>query len=133
MPLFRYRVGDLGRFINSDCPCGNVAPRIEIEGRIHDSISKSDGQQVTSQKIADLLYAQRELDQFQLVEKRNNVLELTVVAVQGAQPDNQKYERLLSELLGVNRKIRIRNARTILPESGGKFRWVKAMKKSSQK
>ncbi len=127
MPLFRYRVGDLGRMVDSPCICGNVAPRIEIEGRIHDSVLTADGRRITSQRIADLMYSQPELDQFQLVEKRNSVLELTLVAKSESEIDSSKYQRILTDLVGENRKLRIRNARTILPESGGKFRWVKAL------
>ena len=127
MPLFRYRVGDLGRIVDSPCACGNAAPRIEIEGRIHDSVLDAEGRRVTSQQIANLMYSQPELDQFQLIEKRNGVLELTLVAKPDCEVETSKYQRLLANLVGEDRKLRIRNARTILPESGGKFRWVKAL------
>jgi len=126
MPLFRYRIGDLGRIHEGPCGCGNPAPRIEIEGRIQDSVRTSNGQRETSRQIAELMYAQPDLDQFQLVEKRNGAFELLVVASHGCELDKSKYQKLMVEVLGGRQRIQVRNVRTILPESSGKFRWVKA-------
>ncbi|MEW6012705.1 MAG: acyl-CoA reductase [Elusimicrobiota bacterium] len=38
MPIIRYRVGDLGRFINKKCDCGRTEPLFEILGRCDDRI-----------------------------------------------------------------------------------------------
>ena len=38
MPIIRYRVGDLGRWINKPCPCGRKEPMFEILGRCDDRI-----------------------------------------------------------------------------------------------
>jgi len=38
MPVIRYRVGDLGRFIKEPCPCGRKDPRFELLGRCDDRI-----------------------------------------------------------------------------------------------
>jgi phenylacetate-coenzyme A ligase PaaK-like adenylate-forming protein len=38
MPIIRYRVGDLGRWIQKACPCGRKEPLFEILGRCDDRI-----------------------------------------------------------------------------------------------
>lgn len=38
MPIIRYRVGDLGRWIDKKCSCGRVEPMFEILGRCDDRI-----------------------------------------------------------------------------------------------
>lgn len=36
MPLIRYKIGDLGRWVEGDCPCGRSMPRFELLGRSDD-------------------------------------------------------------------------------------------------
>lgn len=36
MPMIRYRIGDLGRWVEGDCPCGRTMPRFELLGRSDD-------------------------------------------------------------------------------------------------
>jgi phenylacetate-coenzyme A ligase PaaK-like adenylate-forming protein len=38
MPIIRFRVGDLGRWVEGDCPCGRKDRRFEILGRCDDRI-----------------------------------------------------------------------------------------------
>ncbi|MEW6281033.1 MAG: AMP-binding protein, partial [Candidatus Eremiobacterota bacterium] len=37
-PVVRYRVGDLGRWVEGDCPCGRASPRFELLGRGDDTL-----------------------------------------------------------------------------------------------
>ena len=127
MPLIRYKIGDLGRIDNSPCSCGLNSPRLWIEGRIQDALTHADGQWVTSFDIAEKLYSEPGVDQFQLVEKRGDVLELTVVESSRQKLDQASLQKIIAELLGTKRKLRIRTARTLASEPGGKFRWVKAI------
>lgn len=39
MPLLRYRIGDLGRWLAEPCPCGVTSPRFELLGRIEDRVA----------------------------------------------------------------------------------------------
>lgn len=39
MPLLRYRVGDLARWVAGPCACGAASPRFELLGRVEDRIS----------------------------------------------------------------------------------------------
>ena len=36
MPLERYEIGDLGRWVPGACPCGRTSPRFELQGRCGD-------------------------------------------------------------------------------------------------
>lgn len=38
MPLVRYKIGDLGRWVEGDCPCGRSMPRFELLGRSDDIV-----------------------------------------------------------------------------------------------
>ncbi|MEB3327755.1 MAG: acyl-CoA reductase, partial [Candidatus Sericytochromatia bacterium] len=38
MPLLRYRVGDLARWLPGACPCGLASPRLELLGRVEDLV-----------------------------------------------------------------------------------------------
>jgi phenylacetate-CoA ligase len=38
MPLLRYQVGDLARWLPGPCPCGLTGPRLELMGRVDDRI-----------------------------------------------------------------------------------------------
>ncbi|HEY9898150.1 MAG TPA: acyl-CoA reductase [Pantanalinema sp.] len=38
MPLIRYKIGDLGRWVEGDCPCGRSMPRLELLGRSDDVV-----------------------------------------------------------------------------------------------
>ncbi|MNX30637.1 Phenylacetate-coenzyme A ligase [compost metagenome] len=38
MPLIRYRIGDVGRWVPGECPCGRQMPRFELLGRGDDSL-----------------------------------------------------------------------------------------------
>ena len=127
MPLIRYKIGDLGRIDDSPCSCGLNSPRLWIEGRIQDALTDVDGQWVTSFDIAEKLYSETGVDQFQLVEKRGDVLELTVVESSRQKFDQASIEKMIFELLGAKRRLRVRTARTLASEPGGKFRWVKAI------
>lgn len=129
MPLIRYKIGDLGRVDDSPCRCGLNSPRLFIEGRIQDALINDEGAWVTSFDIAEKLYGELEVDQFQLNEKTFAVLELVVVPKEGVHLDLAHLEITIRELIGHQKKLRLRTARTIAPESGGKFRWVKTTSK----
>lgn len=38
VPLLRYRIGDLARWVEGPCPCGRTAPRFELLGRADDRL-----------------------------------------------------------------------------------------------
>ena len=134
MPLIRYRVGDLGRTVHERCACGSSFPRLWIEGRVQDAITDVAGNWVSSEVIADRLYAVPWLDQFQLVEQNDRSLEMTVVldrsrnAEVGKQQQHSELLAILHDLLGEHRDLRVLTSKSIASEPGGKFRWVKSFR-----
>lgn len=44
MPIIKYRIGDIGRWISGKCPCGRTLPRIHIEGREISSFLRPNGE-----------------------------------------------------------------------------------------
>ncbi|MFP5503656.1 MAG: acyl-CoA reductase [Candidatus Sericytochromatia bacterium] len=44
MPLVRYRIGDLGRWVEGACPCGDGSRRFELMGRVEDRIRLASGE-----------------------------------------------------------------------------------------
>lgn len=43
MPVVRYRIGDVGRFVAGRCPCGDPNPRFVMEGRAGDDFKLGGG------------------------------------------------------------------------------------------
>ena len=126
MPLIRYRIGDLGRIDSTRCSCGNLTERIFVEGRVHDALPLKAGGWLTSFAIAEKFFSFPNVDHFQVIEKRNGSLVISVVPKPDEKIDPAMLESMFANLLGEPRKIKIRKVRSILPEEGGKFRWVKS-------
>lgn len=65
-PLIRYRTGDIARFYNSECPCGNKSPRIgPIIGRKNQMI-KYKGTTIFPKAIYDILDSFVEIDLYKI-------------------------------------------------------------------
>ena len=101
-----------------------MTPRIRVLGRIHDALRQNDTW-VTSSQIADLVLGSGEIEAFQLVEKSDGSLVLSVV---GSDASNLTEE--LQELIGNEVDIKFRKVNSLRAEPGGKFRWVKPNKRA---
>ncbi|WP_197477055.1 hypothetical protein [Paenibacillus glucanolyticus] len=75
MPLVRYRIGDVGRFLKEECSCGSNEPILEILGRTGESVITPKGpvnRSVLSQiwlllnPIADIIQIQVEQKNYEL-------------------------------------------------------------------
>jgi|688.fasta_scaffold52804_4 phenylacetate-CoA ligase len=42
-PVIRYRIGDIGKWVNKPCSCGLSSPRIELKGRVTDKNTRING------------------------------------------------------------------------------------------
>lgn len=60
-PMIRYRLGDLGQWHDSPCPCGREGWRIELKGRISDTMTVVNGLNIRYDSIANALV---ELNEF---------------------------------------------------------------------
>ena len=126
MPLIRYQIGDMGFLDLTSCACGRPSPRLFLEGRLEDTIVTDDEKVVTPEAVAKLLYGSGNVDQFQLIEQASGRCELRVVPVAGQTVNVDRLVALCRQLLGDGRVIKVREVRSILPETSGKFRHCKS-------
>ncbi len=82
MPVIRYRVGDLARWVPGDCPCGRATPRFELLGRGDDQL-RIGYDTVTHDDIRRALTELAELSSsMQLVKQRSDGKDRLVVRVE---------------------------------------------------
>lgn len=55
MPLIRYRTGDKGNFVSGECPCGNVAPRLAVSGRVEEEKIRIGGGELRVEQVEQAL------------------------------------------------------------------------------
>jgi phenylacetate-CoA ligase len=60
MPLIRYRIGDVGAWLDGACPCGRGLPRLaRVAGRVTDFLVGSDGRLVSGIFLATYVVGKR--------------------------------------------------------------------------
>jgi len=90
MPMIRYNLGDLGTPSDEQCSCGRKWPLISsIEGRVHDIFIMPSGRQLYPRFLFSFFRDERggsllkenpfSISQFQLVQKKKNVITLRIV------------------------------------------------------
>jgi len=126
MPLIRYEIGDVGRWLTDDHDCERKSPRLCIEGRINDTLVMPGGAAFTSDEIMDWFYSRDDVDQFQLLEKNAGHLEVLVVGRGDKKPADNGLRAELNDYLGGGMQIDVHAVKTIKPESSGKFRFVQS-------
>jgi len=126
MPLIRYEIGDVGRFIDSPCDCGTAAPRLEVRGRLQDCLQAGDGSLISEDEVVDALLADPAVLVFQLEKRSDAEIFLQVVARVGHTPDLGAIQKRIGSLLGGNCRFKARLVPYIQAEPGGKYRFVKS-------
>lgn len=77
MPFIRYRIGDSGRILAGECPCGrNGLPRIAIEGRTFDIVRSPDGDAVGGTFWTLLFRSRPGIRTFQVIQDRLNEIRI---------------------------------------------------------
>ena len=66
MPLIRYRTGDAGKLIHGKCNCGSVLQRLEVQGRMQQSILLQNKNSVHMTILQDFFYAHSGLRDFDI-------------------------------------------------------------------
>ena len=107
-PLIRYRLGDLGQWHDSPCPCGREGRRIELKGRISDTMTIVNGLNIRFESIESAL---AELSEFSgrvqlrvrkveskdvlniIVEAENLTAQIVTQAVLGKLPELQSQHQ----------------------------------------
>lgn len=122
MPILRYQVGDVARFLQGDCTCGRKTSRIEILGRIQE-VLEFEGRKIYSREVADTFYADPGIANARLEEVAAGCFEAMVVPTpNGPDPDLSAWQERFRTLvkLGVKR-IKCRIVPTLRPETSGKY------------
>lgn len=125
MPWIRYDVGDVGRYFLEDHGCGRRSMRIHVEGRVEDTISNSEGELFTSDRVFDFFHGLKGVDNFQLIEKRRGVFDLLLVP-NGCGLDEPGVAAAFRRFFDPNASVRTFRVKSVKAEDGGKFRFVKS-------
>lgn len=126
MPLLRYDIGDVAVVREGRCPCGISGPRIDVQGRIQDCLPGEDGNIITPDKMMDwVLGAFPEVLAFQLEKQSPRDYYLQVMPQKEKVSNLDEIVALVSRRLPGKPRVRARVVATILPEQGGKYRFIK--------
>jgi phenylacetate-CoA ligase len=126
MPWIRYDIGDVGRYFVEDHGCGRKSIRLQVEGRIEDTLSNSKGEFFTSDQVFDFFHAFKELDNFQLIEKTRGTFDLYCVPSNGVNIDKERIAQEFKHFFDPDIFIKTYTVKTIKAEDGGKFRFIKS-------
>jgi len=126
MPWIRYDIGDVGRYFVEDHGCGRKAIRLQVEGRVEDTISNSKGELFTSDQLFDFFHTFSEIDNFQLLEKTKGNFDLLCVPSNGTSINKEAIANQFVRIIYPDAKVKIYIVKTIKAEDGGKFRFVKS-------
>jgi phenylacetate-CoA ligase len=132
MPLFRYRVGDLGSYSADRCDCGVTLPLMNLEvGKLAERITTS-SKSLVSSYIVDYIGKHltrtkvRGIRQFQVEQTGRDDFVLHVVKESPFDPASVDFfKSKLTEYLGDTIRTEVRFADVIPLEATGKRRWFK--------
>lgn len=126
MPWIKYDVGDVGRYFIEDHGCGRKSIRLQVEGRVEDTLSNSRGELFTSDQVFDFFHGFKEIDNFQLVEKSKGNFDLLCVPNNGADVNKERIIQEFKNFYSTDIVVKLYPVKTIKAEDGGKFRFVKS-------
>jgi phenylacetate-CoA ligase len=134
MPFIRYRIGDVGRLLPDQCPCGRSQPLLEItQGRVFDIVVLPSGRRLHGDFFYKLIYETLLRDgewrtmvmDFQVVQDQPD--HLTITLVRGPGFHMEDADLLLTRLrkaIGAEATISLRFADRIERSPSGKYRPV---------
>jgi phenylacetate-CoA ligase len=80
MPLVRYRIGDMGYFVDGPCGCGRALPLFKLtEGRLDDVLDLPDGRRIGPRTLAPRIETLRGFHQYRVIQRRPDALEVLLV------------------------------------------------------
>jgi len=126
MPWIRYDIGDVGRYFVDDHGCGRKSIRLQVEGRVQDTIANTKGELFTSDQVFDFFHGLKGIDNFQLIEKSPGKFDLLYVSQNGSTLDKEKIGQQFCEFFDQSASLKAYPVKTIKSEDGGKFRFIKS-------
>lgn len=130
MPLLRYRLGDRVAIGPDDCGCGARRTPIvhEVRGRTADRIVTRTGAVRSADFLFGLAKGVEGLRQLQFVQREPGVVELRVVAAQGADPMAlEQRVRAALQRAEADVQVVIRQVPAVEPGHNGKIRIVRSL------
>ncbi len=127
MPWIRYDIGDVGRYFVEDHGCGRKSLRIQVEGRVEDTLCNSEGQIFSSDQVFDFFHGLKEIDNFQLIEKSRGNFDLLCVPMNGVEINKERIAGEFRKTFDPKAFVKVYPVKTIKAEDGGKFRCIKSM------
>jgi len=126
MPWIRYDIGDVGRYFLEDHGCGRKSIRLQVEGRVEDTVSNSKGELFTSDQMFDFFHGFKGIDNFQLVENSRGKFDLLCVPNNSADVDKERIAQEFKRFFDPDAIVKAYTVKTIKAEDGGKFRFIKS-------
>ena len=124
MPLIRYEVGDVGRLLVGECPCGRRTARLEVLGRAQELLDSPRGP-LTAADVADTVFCDPAAANVRVEEVGPGNFEATLVGrTSGATPDLDAWRTRFEVLHGGVKRLRVKCAPFVQPETSGKYRFV---------
>ena len=125
MPFIRYDIGDVALVLEPKCKCGLSGLRIDVQGRYQDCIRSAQGELITSDRIIDAVLGCSNVRIFRLEFHEGRRIEIEIVPKPGSAPDPAEIQEALTDLLGAPLRFSARVVPTVMPEPGGKYRFVR--------
>jgi len=134
MPFIRYRIGDVGRYSNVECPCGLGFPLLaSFEGRADDCFILPSGKFVSSLKLLNTftMYIKKYLhllEEFKVTQVQSHLIVIEII--KGSQFDSAQLEELLADLrrlLDDSVSIKIEFVATIEKSDGIKRKAIESL------
>jgi phenylacetate-CoA ligase len=130
MPLIRYKVGDMGAYLEGICSCGRGLPLMKVSVTKQSDIFRLSNGEVYSSEIFDYIniavmnaYPEAIL-QFRVVQKTPNRFEIEIVNGSHRSAAGQSlFEKLVRKELGDEIGINFRKVSEIRREPSGKLRY----------
>ncbi|GEM_PF-50855 len=130
-PFIRYRLGDVGSFVEADCPCGRKLPLLDLTvARDCDTIILEDrelpGGVLFGRLGKELLsFMNGDLKAYKVFQKdfRRFLLQVVLTQKDKAPQLENRTKQIIGELLGPNISIEFEYVDTIPRESSGKLRY----------
>lgn len=126
MPLLRYDIGDAAVVREGACPCGISSPRIKVQGRIQDCLAGENGVVLAPDRMMDwVLGAFPGVMGFQLEKQGPQDYYLQVVPKDEGLSNLEEVVAVVAKQLPGRPRVQARVVPTILPEPGGKYRFIR--------
>ncbi len=129
MPLIRYQIGDVGRWINSRCSCGRHTSLFDItQGRKANIITTPGGGFVSGLFIPHLFKEiAPKIKQYQVHQVDLDSVIIRIVKYESYTSNDEKFlRRKLNEKFESQINIKFEYSDSIPPENSGKFLFVKS-------